>query len=108
MEGLIYLLGKVKEISEKFGLFLNLKKTKVISTRVIDKFIIGIESVEVAKSFIFIGAEIFKRGTCSKNVKRWLAQGRTALRKLDKIWESNDASIGTMRRLVQRGRAKSR
>ena len=39
--------------------------------------------------------------TCSKEIKRRLALGRVALRKLDKIWKSNDVSIGTKRRLVQ-------
>ena len=100
-EVLACLLGKVKEVSEKFGLFLNFKKAKVMTTGVVDKFIVGSESLEVIDSFIFLGTAIDKTGTCSKEIKRRLALGRVALRKLDKIWKSNDASIGTKRRLVQ-------
>ena len=95
------LLDKVKEVSEKFGLFLNLKKTKVMTTGVVDNSIVGNESLEVVYSFILLGTEIDKTGTCSKNIKRRLALGRAALRKLDKIWKSNDVSIGTKRRLEQ-------
>ena len=100
-EDLACLLGKVKEVSEKFGLFLNFKKTKAMTTGVVDKFIVGNESVEVVDSFIFLGTEIDRTGTCSKEIKRRLALGRVALIKLDKIWKSNDVSIGTKRRLVQ-------
>ena len=72
-----------------------------MTTGVVDKFIVGNESLEVVDSLIFLGTEIDKTGTCSKKLKRRLALGRVALRKLDKIWKSNDVSIGTKRRLVQ-------
>ena len=100
-EGLACLLGKVKAVSEKFGLFLNLKNTKVMTTRVVDKFVVGNESLEVVDSFIFLGTEIDKTGTCSKEIRGRLALGRAVLRKLDKIWKNNDVSMGTKRRLVQ-------
>ena len=72
-----------------------------MNTGVVDKFIVGNESVEVEDSFIFLSTEIDRTGTCSKEIKRRLALGRVALRKLDEIWKSNDVSIGTKRRLVQ-------
>ena len=100
-EGLDCLLGTVKEVSENFGLFLNFKIPKVINTGVVDKCTVGNESLEVVDDFIFLGTEIDKTGTCSKEIKRRLVLGRVALRKLDKIWKSNDVSIGTKRRLVQ-------
>ena len=100
-EGLACLLGKVKEVSKNFGLFLNFKKNKVMTTGVVDKFIVENESLEVLDSFVFLGTEIDNTGTCSKEIKRRLELGRVALRKLDKIWESNDVSIGTKRRLVK-------
>ena len=56
-DGLVYLQGRDIEISEKFGLFLILKKTKVMGTAVIDKFTIGNKSMEVAESLIFLGTE---------------------------------------------------
>ena len=100
-EGLACLLGVVKEVSEKFGLFLNIKITKVMATGVVDKFIVGNKSLEAVDSFIFLGNEIDKIGICSKETKRRLALGRAALRKLDKIWKSDDILIRTKRRLVQ-------
>ena len=78
----------------------NLKKTKVMSTGVIDKFIIGNETEETAESFIFLGTELNKTGNSSTEMKIGLALGQTALRKLDKIWKSNDVSLGTKKRHV--------
>ena len=83
-EGLACLLGKVKEVSKKIGLFLHFKKTILMTTGVVDKFIVGNESLDVVDSFIFLGTEIDKTGTCSKEIKRRLALGRVALRKLEK------------------------
>ena len=59
------------------------------------------ETIEVVESLIFKGTEIDKTSNCSKELKRRLALGKTALRKLDKIWKSNDGSLGTKKRSVQ-------
>ena len=40
-ESLDCLLGKVKEVSEQFGPFLNLKITKVMTTGVVDNYIVA-------------------------------------------------------------------
>ena len=72
-----------------------------MTTGVVDKFTVGNESLDVADSYIFLGTEIDKTGKCSKEIKRRLALGRVELRKLHKILESNDVSIGSKRRLVQ-------
>ena len=55
----------------------------MMTTGVVDKFIVGNESLEIVDSFIFLGSEIDKIGTCSKEIKRRLALGIAALRKLN-------------------------
>ena len=52
-EELKSLLIKVKEESEKFGLKLNIQKTKIISTSPITSWEIDGETVETVSDFIF-------------------------------------------------------
>ena len=52
----------VKAESEKAGLFLNIKKTKVMTMENTKTFKINSESIEVVDSFEFLGARIDKDG----------------------------------------------
>ena len=61
-EELKSLLMKVKEESEKFGLKLNIQKTKIMASGPITSWQIDGETVETVKDFIFLG---------SKNHCRW-------------------------------------
>ena len=54
-EGLKSFLMKVKEESEKFGLKLNIQKTKIMATGPITSFQIDGETVETVTDFIFWG-----------------------------------------------------
>ena len=89
-EELKSLLMKVKEESEKFGLKLNIQKTKIISTSPITSWEIDGETVETVSEFIFLGSKITTDGDCSHEIKRHLLLGRKVMTNLDSIFKSRD------------------
>ena len=68
-EELKSLLLKVKVESEKVGLKLNIKKTKIISGPITSLEIDG-ETVETVSDFILGGSKITTDGDCSHEIKR--------------------------------------
>ena len=58
---------KVKEESEKVGLKLNIKKTKIMGSGPIDQ--IDGETVETVADYIFLGSKITSDGTSAMNLK---------------------------------------
>ena len=75
-EELKSLLMKVKEESEKVGLKLNIKKTKIMASDPIASWEIDGEIVETVSDFIFLGSKITADGDCSHEIKRPLFLGR--------------------------------
>ena len=63
---------KVKEESEKFGLKLNIQKTKIMASGPITSWEIDGETVETVSDFNFGGAKITADGDCSHEIKRRL------------------------------------
>ena len=59
------LLLKVKEESEKFGLKLDIEKTKIMASGPITSWQIDGETVETVTDFIFLGSQITVDGDCS-------------------------------------------
>ena len=64
-EELKSLLMKVKEESEKFGLKLNIQKTKIMASGPITPWQIDGEIVEIVSDFMFPGSKITADGDCS-------------------------------------------
>ena len=56
-ENLKSLLMKVKEVSEKFGLKLNIQKTKIVASGPITSWDIDGETVETVTGFVFLGLQ---------------------------------------------------
>ena len=69
-EELKSLLMKVKEVSEKVGLKLNIQKTKIIASCPFTSWQIDGETVETVSDFIFWGSKITEDGDCSHEIKR--------------------------------------
>ena len=67
-EELKSLLMKVKEESEKFGLKLNLQKTKIMASGPIISWQIDGETVEIVAGFIFLGSKITADGGCAHEI----------------------------------------
>ena len=75
---------KVEEESEKAGLILNIKKTKIMASHLITLWQIDGENVETVTDFIFLGSKIIADGGCSHEIKRCLLLGRKAMTNLDR------------------------
>ena len=79
-EELKSLLMKVKEESEKVGLNLNIKKTKLMASDAITSQQIDGETMETVADFIFLGSKITVDDDFSHKIKRCLLLGRKAMR----------------------------
>ena len=85
-------MKKVKEESEKAGLKLKIKKTKIMANDTITSWQIDGETVA---DFIFLGSKITADGNRSHDIKRHLLLGRKALTNLDSILKSRDLTFPT-------------
>ena len=95
------LLMKVKEESEKFGLKLNIQKTKIMASGPITSWEIDGETVETVSDFILGGSKITADGDCSREIKRRLLLGRKVMTNLDSILKSRDIALPTKVHLVK-------
>ena len=78
-EELKSLLIRMKEESEKAGLKLNIKKTKIISFGPITSWQVDGEKVEAVTDFIFLGSKITADSDSSYEIKRHLLLGRKGM-----------------------------
>ena len=100
-EELKSLLMKVKEVSEKVGLKLNIQKTKIMASGPITSWQIDAETVETVRDFIFGGSKITADGDRSHEIKRRLLLGRKGMTNLDSILKSRDITLPTKVCLVK-------
>ena len=89
---------KVKEESEKFGLKLNIQKTKIMASSLFTSSQIDGETVA---DFIFLGSKITADGDYSHEIKRCLLFGRKVMTNLDSILKSRDIALPTKVHLVK-------
>ena len=97
---------KVKEESEKFGLKLNIQKTKAMVYSPITSWQINGETLETVAAFVFcfcffFCSKITADGDCSHEIKRRLLLGRKVMTKLDSILKSRDITLMTKLHLVK-------
>ena len=100
-EELKSLLMKVKEESEKIGLKLDIRKTKIMAPGLITSWEIDGETVEIVSDFIFLGSKITADGDCNHEIKRRLLLGRKVMTNLDSILKSRDVTLPTKVCLVK-------
>ena len=100
-EELKRLLMKVKEESEKDGLKLNMKKTKIVASGPITSWQIDGETVETVSDFILGGTRITADGDCSHEIKRRLLLGRKVMTNLDNMLKNRDITLPTKVHLVK-------
>ena len=86
---------RVKEESDKAGLKLNLKKTKIIAFGPIISQQIDGEKVETVTDFLFLSSKIIADGNCNYEIKRCLLHGRKTMSSLDRVLESKDFTMLT-------------
>ena len=100
-EELKSLLMKVKEESEKFGLKLNIRKTKFVASGPITSWEIDGETVETVSEFIYLGSKITADGDWSHEIKRRLLLGGKVMSNPDSILKSRDITLPTKVHLVK-------
>ena len=94
-------LMKVKKESEKFGLKLNIQKTKIMASGPITSWEIDGETLKTVSDFILGGSTISADGDCSHEIKRHLLLGRKVMTNLDSIFKSRDFTLPTKICLVK-------
>ena len=94
-EKLKSLLMKVKQVSEKAGLKLNIQKTKIMASGPITTWQIDGKTVETVSDFFWGGSKITEDGDCSHEIKRRLLLGRKVMTNLDSILKSRDITLPT-------------
>ena len=72
---------KVKEVSVKAGLKLNIQNRKIMASGPITSWQIDGETMETVTDFIFLGSKITADGDSSHEIKRHLLLGR-------KLWQT--------------------
>ena len=94
-EELKSLLMKVKEESEKAGLKLNIKKTKIMASGPITSWNQWGNSGNSDRLYILQGSKINADGDCSHELKRCFLLERKAMTKPDSILKSRDITLPT-------------
>ena len=89
---------KVKEETEKVGLWLNIQKTKIMASGPITSRQIDGETVS---DFTFLCSKITADGDCSHEIKRCLLLERKVMTNLDSIFKSRDVTLPTKVHLVK-------
>ena len=93
----------MKEESEKVGLKLNIRKTKIMASGPITSWQIDGETVETVADFILGGSKITADGDCSHEIKRRLLLGRKVMTNLDSIFKSRHITLPTKVHLAKQG-----
>ena len=100
-EELKSLLMRVKGESEKFGLKLSVKRTKIMASGPITSWQIEGEKVEAVTDFLFLGSKITVDGDCSHKIRRRLLLGRKVMTNLDSVLKSKNITLPTKVRIVK-------
>ena len=86
---------KVKAESEKAGLKLNIRKTKIMASGPIVSWQTDGETVEIVTDCILLGSKITSDDDCSHKIKRRLLLGSKVMANLDSILKSRDITLPT-------------
>ena len=100
-EELKSLLMEMKEESEKAGLKLGNKKTKIMASSTITSWQTYGETMETVTDLIFKGSKITADGDHSHETKRHLLLGRKAMTNVDSILKTRDITLLTKFILVK-------
>ena len=92
---------RVKEESEKVGLKLDIKKSKIMASGSITSWQIEGGKGATVTDFIFLDSEVTVDGDSSHEIKRHLHLGRKAMTNLNSILKSRDITLSTKVRPVK-------
>ena len=100
-EDLTELVGRVRRASDKAELYLNVGKTKVMTTGDIGEVTVDGKDIEVITKFVFLGALVSKDGLCEKEVRRRKGMGKATMGGLISIWKDRGVMMETKVKLVK-------
>ena len=86
---------KVKEESERAGLELNIKQTKIMASGSITSWQIEGERVEIMIDFLFLGSKITVDDDCSHEIRRGLLLSKKTMTNLDSVLKNRDITLST-------------
>ena len=86
---------EVEEGSENADLKLSIKKSKILTSGLINSWQIEGEKMEALTDFIFLVSKITADSDCSHKIKRHLLLGRKSITNLDSILKSRDITLLT-------------
>ena len=89
------LLENLKEESEKAGLMLNLKKTKIMTKGTLKEFILEGTEMEITNCYTFLGSIITRDGYDYMELNTRLSIGRMVKKKLERIVKDKDVKKAT-------------
>ena len=91
------------EESEKVGLKLNIRKTKILASGPIISWQIAGQTMETVTDFIFLGYKITPYCDCSHEIKSRLLLGKKYVTNLDGMLKSRENAPEGIKRLSQSG-----
>ena len=94
-EELKSLLFKVKEESERAGLSLDIKKTKIMAASPIAAWQTVGGKGGSSDKILFLGSKIIADDDCSHEIRRQLLLGRKAMTNIDSVLKSRDITLLT-------------
>ena len=94
-EDLMEIMERVRKTSEKAGLYLNVLKTKVMTTGDIGEVALDGKTVEVITKFVLLRALI------TKEIRRRIAMGKAAMGGLTTVWKDRGITLQTKVKLVK-------
>ena len=94
-DDLTELITKVKRASEEAGLYLNVNKTKVMTTGKVDHIIVDDNNIEIVDRFIFLGVLITNDGVSDKKLRRRLVMGKCAMGSQKRIFKDRGIRLTT-------------
>ena len=86
-------MKSVKEESEKAGLKVNIKKSKIMASGSITSWQIEGDKMKAVTGFILLGFKVTMGSVCSHEIKRCLLFGRKAMTKLDSTLKSKTITL---------------
>src|SRR6218665_182777 len=90
------LTDEVHSSSQRFGLKINVEKTKTITIGKQQKTVeikIERETLEQVTDFIYLGGVITEDGRCTKDIKRRIGLASAMFGTMNKMWRSNNIGL---------------
>jgi hypothetical protein len=80
---------------------LNLRKTKIMTTGALNKYILDGTKIEIVNSYTFLGTIITRDGYDHKEINTRLSMGRPAMIKPEKLMKDRDVMVATKIKIAE-------